>query len=79
MSWTRPLTLQDILKSINDDAGQANSPDVVTDPTFSLLIPVSEMVHVSDGTAPGSVVAAVKSPGTWADGVTLWGTDVWVP
>lgn len=75
MSFTRPQNLTDILKSINDDAGQANNPDLTVDPTFSQLASIDETITMADSGA-GSVTATKAAPGTWASG-GIFGFQVW--
>ena len=75
MSFTRPVTLVDILRNINNDANQ--SAVVSTTEVVSQLASINEVMTLADTTGAGSVVVAHDTPGTWSDGVSLWGTDSW--
>ncbi|MGH7723409.1 MAG: hypothetical protein ACRENL_11375 [Candidatus Dormibacteria bacterium] len=76
MAFTRPITLQDVLAGINDDANQAGSVDLSIDSAFSQLATTQEACRVHDTTAPASAVVTVAVNGSWGDG-SNWGANAW--
>jgi hypothetical protein len=71
------MNLVDILRGINQDAGQALSPDVSPTELLAQFVSLNETMHLND-IATTTFTAATKTEGTWGDG-SLWGADTWGP
>lgn len=69
----RPLTLAHVIQAINDDAGNANSPDLSITESTSVLASVQEDVKMSDTSIP-PVLAVFAQPawGTGNVGAVIW-------